>query len=113
MRTWARPLPRYGTPRITDLLRRDGWWVNHKRIERLWRAEGLQVRGRARKRRRTGSSEQGFPRHRAEHPNHVWSYDFIFDRTEDGRRVKILSIVDEFTREVPGAGRGTPHRLGG
>jgi putative transposase len=99
MCVWARRLPRYGTPRITDVLRRDGWWVNHKRIERLWRAEGLQVRGRARKRRRTGSSEQGFPRHRAEYPNHVWSYDFVFDRTENGRRVKILSIVDEFTRE--------------
>jgi transposase InsO family protein len=98
-RTWARRRPRYGNPRIMGLLRRDGWWVNHKRVERLWRAEGLQVRGRARKRRRLGSSEQGFPRHRAQYPNHVWSYDFIFDRTEDGRRVKVLSIVDEYTRE--------------
>jgi putative transposase len=99
MRALARRHPRYGVPRITGLLRHGGWKLNHKKVERLWRAEGLQVRIRARKRRRLGSSDQGYPRHRAQRPNHVWCYDFIFDRTEDGRRVKILSIVDEFTRE--------------
>jgi transposase InsO family protein len=99
MRALARRYPRYGVPRITGLLRSGGWKLNHKKVERLWRAEGLQVRIRARKRRRLGSSDQGYPRHRAQRPNHVWCYDFIFDRTEDGRRVKILSIVDEFTRE--------------
>jgi putative transposase len=71
MRTLARRYPRYGVPRITGLLRHGGWKLNHKKVERLWRAEGLQVRIRARKRRRLGSSDQEYPRHRAQRPNHV------------------------------------------
>ncbi len=82
------------------LLARDGWRLNHKRVERLWREEGLAVPQKQRKRRRTGSIENGIGRLRATKPNEVWSYDFVFDRTDDGRRLKILTLVDEYTREA-------------
>ena len=98
MQAIAKRHPRYGTPRVTRLLRDDGFRINHKRVERLWRLEGLQVPQRQRKRRRLGSSANGCTRHRPLYPNHVWSYDFVADQTEDGRRLKILVVVDEFTR---------------
>jgi transposase InsO family protein len=82
------------------LLKREGWRVNRKRVQRLWREEGLRILRRQRKRRRLGSSENGCIRLRATHKNHVWSYDFVMDQTEDGRRLKLLVVVDEFTREV-------------
>ena len=91
--------PRYGYRRITALLRREGWRVNRKRIHRIWRREGLKVVGRQRKRRRLGSAANTCRRHQAEAKNQVWSYDFVMDQTEDGRRLKMLPIVDEFTRE--------------
>ena len=94
----ARKHPRYGYRRVTALLRRDGWAVNLKRVHRLWRAAGLKVPQAQRKRRRLGSGENGCARHRAERPNHVWSYDFVMDQTSDGKRLKILPVVDEFTR---------------
>jgi putative transposase len=99
MRSLARANPSWGSPTVTARLRLDGWSVNHKRIERLWRQEGLQVPRKRIKRRRLGSSAQGILRHRSLHVNHVWSYDFVFDRTEDGRRLKILGVVDEYSRE--------------
>jgi putative transposase len=99
VRELAREHPRYGYRRITALLKREGWSVNRKRVHRLWRREGLKVPPIQRKRRRLGSSEHGCTRHRAERPNHVWSYDFVMDQTADGRRLKILPIVDEYTRE--------------
>jgi putative transposase len=95
----AREHPRYGYRRITALLRREGWSVNRKRVHRLWRREGLKVPQIQRKRRRLGCSENSCTRRRAERPNHVWSYDFVHDQTADGRRLKILPIVDEYTRE--------------
>jgi putative transposase len=95
----AKQYPRYGYRRIHALLVREGWRVNRKRVQRLWRAEGLKVVRRQRKRRRLGSSENGCVRHRAEHKNHVWSYDFTLDQTADGRRLKLMPVVDEFTRE--------------
>ena len=95
----AKGHPRYGYRRITALLRREGWSVNRKRVHRIWRREGLRVPQAQRKRRRLGSSESGCARHRAERPNQVWSYDFVSDQTADGRRLKILPVVDEFTRE--------------
>lgn len=91
--------PRFGSPRIGDLLRREGWDVNHKRVERLWRRERLQVPQRQRKRRRLGLSANSCTRRRAESANHVWTYDFVMDRTEDCRRMKLLTVVDEYTRE--------------
>jgi len=95
----VREFPRYGYRMITRLLRREGWQVNFKRIYRLWRQEGLKVPVKRAKKRRLGTTEGGITRRQAKHPNHVWSIDFIFDRTENGRPLKILSLVDEFTRE--------------
>jgi transposase InsO family protein len=91
--------PRYGYRRVTTLIRRSGWLVNRKRVHRLWRQEGLRVPSRQRKKRRLGHGENGILRRKAECPNHVWSYDFVFDETEDGRALKILPVVDEFSRK--------------
>jgi putative transposase len=92
--------PRAGYRMATALLRRAGMEINAKRVQRLWREEGLKVPRHQRKRQRLGSSEGGTQRLRAERVNHVWSYDFIFDQTEDGRRLKWLPICDEFSREL-------------
>jgi transposase InsO family protein len=100
MRRIARQRPRFGSPRIYRKLVADGWRVNHKRVERLWREEHMQVpRKQHRRRRLSGSSESSCIRRRAEHKNHVWSYDFLVDRTEDGRQLKLLAVIDEYTRE--------------
>ena len=99
MKRLSRMHPRYGYRRITVLLRSEGWSVNRKRAYRLWRQEGLKVPGKKGKRKRLGDSENSCIRRRAEHVNHVWSYDFVSDQTEDGRRLKMLVILDEYTRE--------------
>ena len=90
---------RYGYRRITALLQREGWQVNHKRVERLWRQEGLRVPAKQPKRGRLWLADGSIVRLRAEHPNHVWAYDFVFDRTSDGRKLRMLTVVDEYTRE--------------
>ena len=90
---------RYGYRRITALLQREGFRANHKRVERLWRREGLKVPQRQPKRGRLWLSDGSCIRRRAEHHDHVWSYDFVFDRTHDGRPIRTLVVVDEFTRE--------------
>lgn len=95
----VRKHPRYGYRFITAKLRQEGWQVNFKRIYRLWRREGLKVPKKKRKKRRLGRSENGCHRRRAECKNHVWCWDFIFDRTTSGSPLKWLSIEDEFTRE--------------
>ena len=92
--------PRAGYRRATALLRRAGMEINAKRVQRLWRQEGLRVPKRQRKRARLGNSENGTQRLSAERVNHVWSYDFVMDQTEDGRRLKWLPICDEFSREL-------------
>jgi transposase InsO family protein len=91
--------PRYGYRRIWALLRRAGWRVNRKRIYRLWIQEGLKVPQKQRKRRRLGCSENSCVRRKAEYKDHVWTWDFIHDRTTNGRALKCLSVVDEYTRE--------------
>ena len=91
--------PRAGYRMATALLRRAGMEINAKRVQRLWRLEGLKVPRRQRKRQRLGNSENGTQRKRATRVNEVWSYDFVFDQTEDGRRLKWLPICDEFSRE--------------
>jgi putative transposase len=91
--------PRFGYRRIAALLREEGWRVNVKRVHRLWKAEGLQIRRKARKRRRMGTSANACDRRRPRYKDHVWSYDFVTDRTERGAQVKLLTVVDEFTRE--------------
>jgi putative transposase len=90
---------RYGYRRITALLRAEGWWVNHKRVERIWRQEGLKVPAKKPKRRRLWLGDGSCIRLRPTHRNHAWSYDFVMDRTADGRAFRMLTIVDEFSRE--------------
>jgi putative transposase len=93
--------PRYGYRRVWALLRKEGWAVNKKRVQRLWREAGLKVPAKkVHKRRRLGTSENGCTRRRAQYIDHVWSYDdFAMDATEDGRRLKVMPIVDEYSRE--------------
>ena len=90
---------RYGYPRITKMLRREGWKVNHKRVARLWRREGLKVPYKQPKRRRLWFNDGSCVRLRPLHKDHVWSYDFVMTRTHDGRPVRILAILDEYTRK--------------
>ena len=92
---------RYGYRRVTGLLRAQGWSVNHKRVERIWRREGLKIPQRQPKRGRLWLNDGSCIRLRPIRPNHVWAYDFVFTRTQDGRPVKILTVIDEFTRECP------------
>ncbi len=95
----ARAYGRYGYLRITALLRTEGWKVNAKRVERIWRREGLKVPRKQPKRGRLWLNDGSCIRKRAERQNHVWSYDFVADRTHDGRGLRMLAIVDEYTRE--------------
>jgi putative transposase len=91
---------RYGYRRITAILNNEmNWQVNHKRVERIWRSEGLKVPQKQPKRKRLWLNDGSCIRLRPDHDNHVWSYDFVTDRTEDGRAFKILNIIDEYTRE--------------
>jgi len=99
LREISRRRPRAGYRMTARCLRRCGWRVNDKRVQRLWREEGLMVVQKARKCARLGGSEQGSQRLRAGRANEVWSYDFVQDRTRDGRRLKMLCVVDEYTRE--------------
>ena len=96
----ARRYGRYGYRKIAELLRATaGWVVNDKRVERIWRREGLKVPARQPKRGRLWLADGSCIRLRAERPNHVWSYDFVEDRTHDGRKYRMLNIIDEFTHE--------------
>ncbi len=90
---------RYGYRRITALLRSAGWLVNTKRVERIWRREGLKVPARQPKRGRLWLNDGSCIRLKPERPNHVWSYDFVEDRTHDRRKFRMLNVIDEFTRE--------------
>jgi transposase InsO family protein len=101
MRRLCRHHPRYGVPRIYQELIAEGWRVNRKRVHRLWKQEQMQI---PRKQHRKhiislGGSQNSCVRHRACWKNHVWSYDFVSDRTEDGRQIKMLVVIDEYTRE--------------
>jgi putative transposase len=98
----SRENPRYGYRRVWALLRREGWPVNKKRVYRLWREEGLKVpEGKQHKRRLLllGQSENSCTRRRAQYIDHVCSYDFVMDLTEEGRRLKMMPVVDEYSRE--------------
>lgn len=96
---WARQYGRYGYRRITALLRAEGGACNHKRVERIWRREGLKVPARQPKRGRLWLNDGSCVRLRPERANHVWAYDFVEDQTRDGRKLRMLNVVDEFTRE--------------
>jgi putative transposase len=95
----VRQFGRFGYRRITKMLKSAGWMVNHKRVERIWRREGLKVPSKQRKRGRLWLNDGSCIRLRPERPNHVWSYDFVADRTHDGKAYRMLCIIDEFTRE--------------
>jgi transposase InsO family protein len=96
----AKRYGRYGYRRITALLRDAGWLVNRKRVERIWRREGLKVPQRQAKRARLWLADGSCIRLRPERPRQVWAYDFVEDRTRDGRKFRMLCVVDEFTREA-------------
>jgi putative transposase len=95
----ARQYGRYGYRKISARLRDAGWLVNDKRVERIWRREGLKVPARHPKRGRLWLADGSCIRLRPEYRNHVWSYDFVEDRTHDGRKVRMLNVIDEFTHE--------------
>ena len=90
---------RYGYRRITALLHAEGWACNHKRVERIWRSEGLKVPARQPKRGRLWLNDGSCLRLQPDRPNHVWAYDFVEDRTREGRKFRMLNVVDEFSRE--------------
>ena len=91
--------PRYGYRRITIKLREKGWLINFKRVYRLWCQEGLKVPRRQHRKLYTGSSANSCDKKRPGYYNHIWSYDFVIERLENGKRVKLLVVIDEFTRE--------------
>lgn len=90
---------RYGYRRITALLKQENWKVNHNRVERIWRKEGLKIPQKQPKRGRLWLNDGSCVRLRPEYKDHVWSYGFMVDRTTDGRAFRILTIIDEYTRE--------------
>ena len=92
---------RYGYRRITATLRRGGWVVNHKLVERIWRLEGLKVPARQPRRGRLWPNDDSWVRLRSQGKNDVWAYDFVQIRTRDGRSVRLLTVIDEYTRECP------------
>lgn len=96
----AKQYGRYGYRKITQLLRIEGWKVNHKRIERLWREEGLQLPRRHKKRKRLYHKDSSVIRLRPQYPGHVWSIDFVHDKLSNGRPYKMLTVIDEYTREA-------------
>jgi putative transposase len=100
LRRISRRRPRWGYRRAHQLLLEEGWRVNRKRTQRLWREEGLRVPQRRRKRQRLGVSTVPAERLRAERPDHVWAIDFQWDQSADGHNLKLLHVVDEFTREA-------------
>jgi putative transposase len=100
LRELSREHPRWGYRRAWAFLRCEGWAVNRRKIQRLWREEGLRVPARRRKRYRLGTSTRSAAKLRAERPDQVWALDFQFDTTSDGRILKLLHVVDEHTREA-------------
>ena len=95
----ARSFGRYGYRMVTGLLRTEGWVVNHKRVERIWREEGLKVPKKQPKRGRLWLADGSCIRLRPLYRHHVWAYDFVADRTDDGRPLKMLTVLDEYSRE--------------
>jgi len=96
----AKSYGRYGYRKIAELLRMEGWQVNHKKVERLWREEGLQLPQRHKKRKRLYHKDNSVIRLRPKFPNHIWSVDFVHDKLSNGRPYKMLTVLDEYTREA-------------
>jgi transposase InsO family protein len=100
--TLASQYGRYGYRRITALLQAAGWEVSRDRVQRIWRREGLKVPQKQKPRGRLWLNQGSCVRLRPERPNHVWSYDFVSALTHDGRTLRLLTLIDEFTRECLG-----------
>ena len=96
----AKQYGRYGYRKIAQLLRMEGWTVNHKKVERLWREEGLQLPQRHKRRKRLYHKDSSVIRLRPKHPNHIWSVDFVHDKLSSGRRYKMLTVLNEYTRQA-------------
>jgi len=100
----AKRYGRYGYRKIAALLRMEGWTVNHKKVERIWREEGLQLPKRHKKRRRLYHKDSSVIRLRPLHQNHIWSVDFVHDKLSSGRPYKMLTVLDEYTPQTRKAG---------
>ena len=96
----AKQYGRYGYRKIAHFLRIEGWTANHKKIERLWREEGLQLPHRHKKRKRLYHKDGSVIRLRPQYPGHIWSVDFVHDKLSNGRSYKMLTVLDEYTREA-------------
>jgi len=96
----AKQYGRYGYRKITELLRIEGWSVNHKKVERLWREEGFQLPQRHKKHKRLYHKDSSIIRLRPHHPNHIWSVDFVHDKLSNGRPYKMLTVLDEYSRKA-------------
>jgi transposase InsO family protein len=95
----AQQYGRYGYRRITSLLKAEGWRINHKGVERIWREQGLKVPKKQPKKKRLYLNDGSCIRLRPLYPNHVWSYDFVSDRLSNGRQIRMLTVIDEYTRK--------------
>ena len=107
----ARRFGRYGYRMVTGMLRTEGWAVNHKRVERIWRQEGLKVPSKQPKRGRLWLTDGSCIRLRPLYRHHVWAYDFVADRTHDGRPLKMLTVLDEYSRECDLPPKAVPPRV--
>jgi putative transposase len=96
----AKQYGRYGYRKVSELLAAEGWRVNHKKVERLWREEGLQLPARHKKRKRLYHHDASVIRLRPKYPNHIWALDFVHDKLSNGRSYKMLTVLDEYTREA-------------
>ena len=96
----AKQYGRYGYRMITELLRTEGWYVNHKKVERLWREEGLKLPARHKKRKRLYHKDASVIGLRPKYPNHIWAIDFVHDKLSNGRPYKMLTVMDEYTRQA-------------
>ena len=96
----AKQYGRYGYRKVGELLRAEGWAVNHKKVERIWREEGLQLPRRHKRRKRLYHHDASIIRRRPQYPNHVWSVDFVHDMLSNGQNYKMLTVLDEYTREA-------------
>ena len=96
----AKQYGRYGYRMIAELLRAEGWHLNHKKVERLWREEGLQLPARHKKRKRLYHKDASLIRLRPKYPNHIWAIDFVHDKLSNGRPYKMLTVMDEYTRQA-------------
>ena len=103
----AKQYGRYGYRMIAKLLRTEGWHVNHKKVERLWREEGLQLPARHKKRKRLYHKDASVIRLRPKYPNHIWAIDFVHDKLSNGRAYKMLTVIDEYTRQALAVHVGT------